>query len=64
MPIRRRVLQMVTFVLVLAVQLSPAAQPGPRYLDKETFFHMESIANPKISPDGTQVVFGAASSTS
>jgi dipeptidyl aminopeptidase/acylaminoacyl peptidase len=44
--------------LVLVAQLSPSAQTGKRYLDKETFFQMETISNPEISPDGSQVVFG------
>ncbi len=33
------------------------AQPKPRYLDKETFFQMETVAAPDISPDGSQIVF-------
>ncbi len=33
------------------------AQPKPKLLDKETFFQMESIANPVIAPDGSQIVF-------
>lgn len=49
---------LVVVAVVLALQLSPFAQSGARYLDKETFFRMESISNPEISPDGSQVVFG------
>src|SRR6185436_11012446 len=44
----------------MAVALGSAAasaQPKPRVLDKETFFQMESIANPVIAPDGSQIVF-------
>jgi dipeptidyl aminopeptidase/acylaminoacyl peptidase len=37
-----------------------AGAPPARLLDKETFFHMESVANPAISPDGSQVVFTRA----
>jgi len=44
--------------IAAAVHLSAAAQPAPRLLDKETFFRMESISGPAISPDGSQVVFG------
>ncbi|NDD64401.1 MAG: hypothetical protein EBZ36_10535, partial [Acidobacteria bacterium] len=29
----------------------------PRPLDKETFFEMESVSNPEISPDGGSIVF-------
>jgi dipeptidyl aminopeptidase/acylaminoacyl peptidase len=44
--------------LVLAGSHSaPAAEVKPRLLDKSTFFQMESISNPEISPDGGQVVF-------
>ena len=30
---------------------------GPRLLDKETFFEMEGIGSPSISPDGKRIVF-------
>ncbi len=30
---------------------------GPRLLDKETFFEMEGVGSPSISPDGKRVVF-------
>jgi len=33
------------------------AQPKPHYLDKETFFQMETVTAPDISPDGAQIVF-------
>ena len=42
-------------VLLLAVPALAAEKP--RYLDKETFLQMESIANPVIAPDGSQIVF-------
>jgi dipeptidyl aminopeptidase/acylaminoacyl peptidase len=50
-------------LLVLAAVLgcaaaAPAGTPAARYLTKDTFFQMESIQNPVISPDGTLVVFG------
>jgi len=44
----------------LAVAIVPpaAAQTSkPKYPDKETFFQMESVSGPQISPDGSQVVF-------
>jgi dipeptidyl aminopeptidase/acylaminoacyl peptidase len=56
MPRRYRLL--TAAALVLVAQLSPSAQTGKRYLDKDTFFQMETISNPEISPDGSQVVFG------
>src|SRR5262245_25855115 len=56
MPTRR--LLIVTAALVLGGHLSPSAQGARKYLDKETFFQMETISNPAISPDGSQVVFG------
>ncbi len=43
-------------LFVLAATLA-TAQPKPRYLDKETFFQMESVTAPDISPDGSQIVF-------
>ncbi len=30
---------------------------GPRLLDKETFFEMEGVGSPSISPDGKRIVF-------
>jgi len=47
-----------TFMLVALTALSagPAAQ-SPRLLDKDTFFEMEGIGNPAISPDGRNIVF-------
>ena len=44
------------FSVVLFVALA-WAQPKPRYLDKETFFQMETLTAPDISPDGSQIVF-------
>jgi Tol biopolymer transport system component len=34
----------------------PEAQQ-PRYLDKSTFYDMESVSSPRISPDGRTVLF-------
>ena len=33
------------------------AQPKPHYLDKDTFFQMETVTAPDIAPDGSQIVF-------
>ena len=41
----------------LLVALPAFAAENPRLLDKETFFQMESVANPVIAPDGSQIVF-------
>src|SRR5580704_16458034 len=42
---------------ILLLAAAAFAQPKPRYLDKETFFQMESVTAPDISPDGSQIVF-------
>ena len=55
---RSLLLVAVALVLTAVVVLPAAAQPKGKYLDKETFFQMESISGPEISPDGTQIVFG------
>jgi dipeptidyl aminopeptidase/acylaminoacyl peptidase len=44
------------FCILLSV-LSVFAQTRTKYLDKETYFQMESVAGPEISPDGSQIVF-------
>ncbi|MBK5254746.1 MAG: S9 family peptidase [Vicinamibacteria bacterium] len=44
-------------VVALCLAASAQAQPPARLIDKETFFQMESIANPVIAPDGSQIVF-------
>lgn len=43
-------------VSILLVLAAPAAEK-PRYLDKETYFEMENITGPAISPDGSEIVF-------
>lgn len=46
------------WVAVLALAAAPAlAQEKKKGLDDDTFFQMESVSNPAISPDGSQVVF-------
>ncbi|HTS30531.1 MAG TPA: S9 family peptidase [Bryobacteraceae bacterium] len=41
---------------LLCLNVTALAQ-APRYLDKETFFQMETITAPDIAPDGSQIVF-------
>ncbi len=41
----------------LAFTAIAAGQTKPRYLDKETFFQMETVTAPDLSPDGSQIVF-------
>src|SRR3981189_1587662 len=43
--------------LTLLSSAAFAADQKTKVLDKETYFSMESITNPSISPDGTQIVF-------
>jgi dipeptidyl aminopeptidase/acylaminoacyl peptidase len=61
--ISRRALSNLTCscALVLAVPVAPAAAQKATYLDKDTFFQMETVATPTISPDGAQVVFSRGS---
>src|SRR5260370_3286617 len=47
----------LTVALALLSSTSFAADQKPKVLDKETYFQMESITNPSISPDGSQIVF-------
>ncbi len=50
----------VLFVVVVGALVAASAAPGaqqPKQLDKSTFFQMESVASPIISPDGATVVF-------
>ena len=51
---RRAILFTFLWVTIAATAM---AQPKARLLDKETFFQMESVANPVIAPDGSQIVF-------
>src|SRR5262245_18186552 len=39
------------------VSTTADARAESKVLDKETFFQMESIANPVHAPDGSQIVF-------
>ena len=56
--VRRTLAGLTLLTFLVAAKTTPAeAQAKKRYLDKETFFQMESIANPEIAPDGSQIVF-------
>lgn len=53
-----RRLVLIVGTLALAVAAAPAAQQSqPKLLDKATFYEMESVSNPAISPDGTTILF-------
>jgi dipeptidyl aminopeptidase/acylaminoacyl peptidase len=47
------------WALAYACLALPALPQGasPKLLDKETFYQMENLSNPDISPDGSQIVF-------
>lgn len=52
---RPAVLTALSALLLAAVPA--AAETEPRYLDDATYMEMEQVADPKISPDGSLVVF-------
>jgi Periplasmic component of the Tol biopolymer transport system len=46
------------FILILFTSLSLSFSEKPyKLLETETFFEMESVGNPAISPDGKQIIF-------
>ena len=52
----------LSLVVALVAAVAPAASAQPsRAVDKDTFFQMESVSAPSISPDGRQVVFTRSS---
>src|SRR5919198_4308933 len=53
---RRLACALLAYAALTTVSAGPAAQT-PRLLDRDTFFEMEGISNPAISPDGRQIVF-------
>ena len=53
---RRRV-TFASLALVLTAAVAIPAAQQPKYLDKATYFQMESISSPTISPDGSTVLF-------
>lgn len=52
---KRRFLFFVSFLFILS-SLSFSEKPY-KLLETETFFEMESVGNPAISPDGKQIIF-------
>lgn len=46
----------LSLALISTLAWPAAAQPKAKYLDKDTFFQMESVSNPQIAPDGSAVV--------
>ncbi len=47
----------LAILTVAAIFALHAQSTKPKVLDKETFFDMETIASPHISPDGSSIVF-------
>jgi dipeptidyl aminopeptidase/acylaminoacyl peptidase len=47
----------VTFVIVAAALTAGPDAQQPKSLDKATFYDMESVSNPAISPDGGTILF-------
>jgi len=59
---RLAILPAAAAVLTALVPIAPAAVPlaaqeEVRTLDLETYLDMESVSNPQISPDGTQIIY-------
>ena len=44
-------------VSIVFLGISPAAQKNDKRLETETYFEMESIGSPQISPDGKSIIF-------
>jgi dipeptidyl aminopeptidase/acylaminoacyl peptidase len=42
---------------IVFLGMSPAAQKNDKRLETETYFEMESIGSPQISPDGKSIIF-------
>jgi dipeptidyl aminopeptidase/acylaminoacyl peptidase len=43
--------------VLLLMGMSPAAQKNFKLLETETYFEMESVGSPQISPDGKSIIF-------
>ena len=54
---RRRVLFLSPLLLVCCSFGTTSSAQKPRLLDKSTFFQMESVASPAMSPDGSTILF-------
>jgi dipeptidyl aminopeptidase/acylaminoacyl peptidase len=48
-------------VVVVSCSVSASAQPRGRALMVEDYYHVQTVGNPQISPDGHWVVFGVSS---
>jgi len=57
MRLLRLVVAASVFAASFATVPNAAQAPAKKVLDKSTFFEMESVSNPRISPDGTTVLF-------
>lgn len=57
MRLLRLVVAASVFAASFATVPNAAQAPAKKLLDKSTFFDMESVSNPRISPDGTTVLF-------
>ncbi len=44
-------------ILAAAISLPASAQSKATLLTKDSFYQMESVSNPQISPDGSEIVF-------
>lgn len=53
---RRHLLPLSLALVLVSYGATPSAQK-PKYLDKSTFFQMESVASPAISPDSSTILF-------
>jgi dipeptidyl aminopeptidase/acylaminoacyl peptidase len=54
---RHAYLSILAAALAVTAAMPGAAQQKAKYLDKDTFFQMESVSSPQISPNGSQIVF-------
>jgi dipeptidyl aminopeptidase/acylaminoacyl peptidase len=57
MPLLRLVVAVSVFAASFATVPNAAQAPAKKLIDKSTYFEMESVSNPRISPDGTTVLF-------
>lgn len=48
---------LAAFATFLSTTPDAAQAPAAKYVDKATFFDMESVSSPRISPDGATVLF-------
>ena len=53
----RAINRLIVVVVAVGIFAAVPTAQTPKYLDKSTFFQMESISGPAISPDGKTVIF-------